>query len=75
MTNKKLTITVVLDLDENADIEELKLDFNTENVDYSFKHDYIVGSYIPLLEPAPEYTITKNYEEGLPVHPSEEEAW
>ena len=75
MANKKLTITVVLFLDENADIEELKLDFNTENVDYSFKHDYIVGSYIPLLEPAPEYTMTKNYEAKLYSATGEEEAW
>ena len=49
--SKKLVITVQLELDDAADIEELKQDFNSGEVDYLFKHDYIISSYVPYLAP------------------------
>tara|TARA_R100001082_G_scaffold77280_2_gene45116 strand:- start:675 stop:842 length:168 start_codon:yes stop_codon:yes gene_type:complete len=46
MNGKRLEIIVVLDLDDDADVEELITEFNDNEVDYSFTHDWILGSHI-----------------------------
>ncbi len=46
MDGKRLEIIVVLELDEDTNIDMLIEEFNDNEVEYSFTHDWILGSHI-----------------------------